>query len=153
MSEYDFLKDEENIKLLGKISNLVDSQLPQFVKNEGGNFSEFLKFYYKWMEAHELTIKEIVQDEFYVTLESEQGAFVLEDGSNLNLEGPRSDSSAYEKDEVITGLTSGATGIVDRNSNTTSYKIYVTGETKVDFEPGEFIQGSNNRTNGPVVSF
>jgi len=153
MSEYDFLKDEENIKLLGKISNLVDSQLPQFVRDEGGNFSEFLKFYYKWMEAHELTIKEIVQDEFFVTLESEQGAFVLEDGSNLNLEGPRTDSSAYEKDEVITGLTSGAIGIVDRNSNTTSYKIYVTGETKTDFEPGELIQGTNNRTKGTVVSF
>ena len=39
-THYDFLKDEENIKLLGKISNLVDSQLPQFVKNEGGNFFE-----------------------------------------------------------------------------------------------------------------
>ena len=38
MSEYDFLKDEDNIKLVGKISNLIDTQLPDFVKEEGIKF-------------------------------------------------------------------------------------------------------------------
>ena len=46
MSEYDFLKDKDNIKLVSKISNLIDGQLPNFIKDEGTNFSEFLKFYY-----------------------------------------------------------------------------------------------------------
>ena len=64
MSEYNWLKDTENTKLVSKISNLVENQFPEFVKNEGTNFVEFLKFYYKWMESHELTIKDVVQDEY-----------------------------------------------------------------------------------------
>jgi hypothetical protein len=153
MSEYDFLKDEDNIKLVGKISNLIDSQLPDFVKDEGTNFSEFLKFYYKWMESHELTISTVVQDEFHFILESEQGGFVLETTDHLLVEGERTDTSAYDLNETITGLSSGATGTVDRNTNTASSKIYVTGVTKTDFEVDEIIKGTNNRTLGTVVSF
>jgi len=153
MSEYDFLKDENNIKLVGKISNLIDSQLPDFVKDEGTNFSEFLKFYYKWMESHELTISTVVQDEFHFILESEQGNFVLETTDDLLVEGGRTDLSAYDLNETITGLSSGATGTVDRNTNTASSKIYVTGVTKTDFEVGEIIKGTNNRTLGTVVNF
>ena len=153
MSEYDFLKDKDNIKLVGKISNLIDSQLPDFVKEEGINFSAFLKFYYKWMESHELTISTVVQDEYHFTLESEQGSFVLETTDDLLLEGDRTNKSAYELNETITGSTSGATGSVDRNTNTASSKIYVTGVTKTDFEEGEIIKGTNNRTLGTVVSF
>jgi len=153
MSEYDFLKDEDNIKLVGKISNLIDSQLPDFVKEEGTNFADFLKFYYKWMESHELTISTVTQDEYHFILESEQGGFVLEATDAFLLESERLLTSAYDLNETITGLTSGATGTVDRNTNTASSKIYVTGVTKTDFEVGEIIKGTNNRTLGTVVSF
>ena len=153
MSEYNWLKDTENTKLVSKISNLVENQFPEFVKNEGTNFVEFLKFYYKWMESHELTIKDVVQDEYHIKLESEQGGFILETGSDFILEGDRTNNSAYEKNEIITGMTSGATGTVDRNTNTASSKIYVTGVTKTDFEVGEIIKGTNNRTLGTVTSF
>ena len=112
MSEYDFLKDTDNIKLVSKISNLVESQLPEFIKDEGGNFAEFLKFYYKWMETHELTISDVVQDEYHIILESEQGSCILETGSDLILENDRTNKSAYEKDEIITGATSGATHVL-----------------------------------------
>ena len=153
MSEYNWLKDTENIKIVNKVANLIDDQLPEFVKEEGGNFSEFLQFYYKWMESHELTISTVIQDEYHVRLESEQGGFVLETGFDLILEGDRTNVSAYEKNEIITGVTSGATGTVDRNTNTASSKIYVTGVTKTDFEVGELIKGTNNRTLGTVTSF
>jgi hypothetical protein len=153
MSEYNWLKDTDNIKLQNKISHLVENQLPEFYKTEGINFAEFLKFYYKWMESHELTISKVTQDEYHVMLESEQGGFILETGSDLILESDRTNESAYEKDEIITGVTSGATGVVDRNTNTASSKIYVTEVTKTDFEVGELIIGTNNRTLGTVVSF
>ena len=153
MSEYDFLKDEDNIKLVGKISNLIDTQLPDFVKEEGPIFSEFLKLYYRWMESHELTISMVIQDEYHFNLESEQGSFILETSDDLLLEGNRNSSSAYDLNETITGLSSGATGRVDRNTNTASSKIYVTNVTKLDFEVGEIIKGSNNRTIGTVISF
>ena len=150
----EFLKDTENIKLDNKISNLIDSQLPEFFKNEGTNFGEFLKFYYKWMESHELTISNVTQDEYHIVKEDEDGAFVLETGDDLLLENTtRGNFSAFESDEKITGLTSGATGIVDRNTNTSSSKIYVTGVTKTDFINGELIKGNNNRTIGTVVSY
>ena len=83
MSEYTWLKDTENIKLVEKISNVVENQLPEFVRDEGTNFIEFLKFYYRWMESHELTISNVIQDEYHSILENEQGAFVLETGSDL----------------------------------------------------------------------
>ena len=153
MSEYDFLKDEDNIKLVGKISNLIDTQLPDFVKEEGPIFSEFLKLYYRWMESHELTISMVIQDEYHFNLESEQGSFILETSDDLLLEGNRNSSSAYDLNETITGLSSGATGRVDRNTNTASSKIYVTNVTKLDFEVGEIIKGSKNRTIGTVISF
>ena len=105
------------------------------------------------MESHELTIKDVVQDEYHIKLESEQGGFILETGSDFILEGDRTNNSAYEKNEIITGMTSGATGTVDRNTNTASSKIYVTGVTKTDFEVGEIIKGTNNRTLGTVTSF
>ena len=101
MSEYDFLKDEDNIKLVGKISNLIDTQIPNFVKNEGLNFTEFLKFCYKWMESHELTISTVIQNEYHFTLESEQGAFVLETGSDLLLESDRAFRVSASEDEML----------------------------------------------------
>jgi len=153
MSEYTWLKDTENIKLVEKISNVVENQLPEFVRDEGTNFIEFLKFYYRWMESHELTISNVIQDEYHSILENEQGAFVLETGSDLLLEGIRTNKSAFEKDEIITGVSSGATGVVDRNTNTASSKIYVTEVTKTDFEEDEIIKGTNNRTLGSVISF
>ena len=51
MSEYTWLQDTDNIKLVEKISNLIDNQLPEFVRVEGSDFSEFLRFYYNWMES------------------------------------------------------------------------------------------------------
>ena len=140
MSEYTWLQDTDNIKLVEKISNLIDNQLPEFVRVEGSDFSEFLRFYYNWMESHELTISNVALDEYHVTLESEQGGFVLETGSSFLLESDRTNISAYEKDEIITGISSGATGTVDRNTNTASSKIYVTGLTQTDFEVGELIK-------------
>lgn len=153
MSEYTWLQDTDNIKLVEKISNLIDNQLPEFVRVEGSDFSEFLRFYYNWMESHELTISNVALDEYHVTLESEQGGFVLETGSSFLLESDRTNISAYEKDEIITGISSGATGTVDRNTNTASSKIYVTGLTQTDFEVGELIKGTNNRTLGTVTNF
>ena len=40
MSEYTWLKDTDNTQLTEKISNLIDNQLPEFIKSEGTNFAE-----------------------------------------------------------------------------------------------------------------
>ena len=53
---FEYLKDTDNTFLQNRISSLIDTQLPSFVEDEGPQFTEFLKIYYKWMESNELTI-------------------------------------------------------------------------------------------------
>ena len=49
------------------------------------HFINFLKEYYKWMEASELTLTDTIQNEYRFTLEDDDTNLELEDGSNLTL--------------------------------------------------------------------
>jgi hypothetical protein len=43
-------------KFNNKLTNLINSQVPQFVVEDHPNFVEFLKAYYKFMESAELSV-------------------------------------------------------------------------------------------------
>ena len=149
---FEYLKDTDNTILQNRISSLIDTQLPSFVEDEGPQFAEFLKIYYKWMESNELTIGEIKQNEFNLSLET-SSSFLIEDSNNLILENTRTSSSAFEKNEKVIGQTSGATGLVDRITTIESTKIYIKNVGKKDFLKDEIIIGSNNRTEAKVLSY
>jgi len=130
MTEY--LTDEKNNKVLNSIVPLLEQQFPEFIREDAPTFINFMKEYYKWMEASELTIKDTIQNEYRFTLEDDDTNLELEDGSNLTLESTRETGntsilSSFEKNEKIVGQTSGAVGIVDRDLTTSNTKIYVTG--------------------------
>ena len=154
----DYLKNTENNAIANSIVPLIENQFPEFIQNQGEQFVEFLKAYYSWFESAELTISNVVQNEFRLTLEDDDTNLSLETGDTLILESIRETSntsslSSFEKDEKITGQTSGAIGIVDRSLTSANNKIYVTGLERNKFIDGEIILGSNNRTTAEVESF
>lgn len=152
---FDFLEDTENIDLNKNISSLIEKQLPSFIRDEGENFIIFLKKYYEWLEAHELVYSDVVQFEYLFKLDVETDDFLLlEDNvSRIILESDRDETSAFEEDEIVDGLSSGAIGIVDRKTTTADSLIFIKNNGKIDFLPGETIKGRNNRTEATVTSY
>ena len=77
-----FYSDTENVNPTKNISDLINQQLPSFIRDEADDFSEFLQKYYEWMESHELIINDSVQNEFVIKLDdiSSPGSLLLETG-------------------------------------------------------------------------
>ena len=153
-----YLKDTESNAVTNSIVPLIEGQFPEFVREEGSQFINFVEAYYKWLEASELTIHSTVQNEYRLTLEDDDTNIALEDGNTLTLESTRETSntsslSSFEKGEKITGQTSGAIGIVDRGMTTSNTKIFVTGLERTKFVVGETILGENNRTTATISSY
>ena len=156
MTEY--LTDEKNNKVINSIVPLIEQQFPEFIREDAPSFINFMKEYYKWMEASELKITNTIQNEYRFTLEDDDTNFGLEDGFTLTLESSRETTntsilSSFEKGEKIVGQTSGAVGIVDRNLTTSNNVIYVTNLERTKFLSNEIILGDNNRTKATVTSF
>ena len=154
----DYLKDTENNAITKSIVPYIEGQFPEFLRTEGEQFINFVKAYYEWLESAELEISNSIQNEFRITLEDDDTNLQLEDNDTLLLESTRetgntSSLSSFETGEKITGQSSGAVGIVDRNLTTLNTKIFVTGLERTKFIPGEIILGSNNRTTAIVESF
>ena len=112
-------------KFTDKISNLINSQAPEFVVSDHPKFLEFVKSYFTFMESAEISVTS-VQTSDGIRLESELNT----DTSTLQLDASRLDtdrtqldsgdkvileSSAYGKftrGETITGQTSKATSVI-----------------------------------------
>ena len=127
-----------------KLSNLVTEQLPSFVLEDHPKFAEFVKSYFLFLESAQLEISSFTSVD-NILLEG-QGAidnFVLLDRTDtfgldagdkvVNEE--LSFSGTFQKNEVITGATSGATAtILAENFANSKYTIsanngFITGET------------------------
>ena len=65
--------DDKSI-LNNKLSPLIEGQVPDFVQSDHPIFVEFLKDYYKFLEAGELTISTTIS---YVTLETNTSSYIL----------------------------------------------------------------------------
>ena len=103
---------DEKSKLLNKVSPLIEGQVPDFVQSDHPVFDNFLKQYYQFMEAGQITYTATVN---YVTLETTTTAYVLEesDGDRIVTEsGSNGSTGKFTNNETITGATSGATATV-----------------------------------------
>ena len=47
-------------KFTDKISNLINTQIPEFVLQEHPKFVEFLKSYYTFMESAEISVTSVI---------------------------------------------------------------------------------------------
>ena len=129
-------------KFTDKISNLLNSQIPEFVVSDHPKFVEFLKSYYTFMESAEISVTS-VQSTDGLQLESEintDTSTLLLDASRLDSDRTQLDngdkiileSSTYGKftrGETITGQTSKATSVILKE-DLVNGKLYISAQNK-----------------------
>jgi hypothetical protein len=145
-----------------KVSNLITSQVPDFVLEDHPKFVEFLKTYYIFMEAAELVVTSVeTTDGITLETETNQENNLLLDGSRVESEKTILDagdkiileSSSYGKfikGETITGQTSKATSTIlteDLNKN----RLFIVAQDK--FIKGETILGSSSNASAIIDNY
>ena len=141
-------------KFTDKISNLINSQAPEFVVTDHPKFLEFVKSYFTFMESAEISVTS-VQTSDGIRLESELNT----DTSTLQLDASRLDtdrtqldagdkvileSSTYGKftrGETVTGQTSKATAVILKE-DLANGKLYISAQNK--FIEGESLVGASS---------
>ena len=98
---------DEKSKLLTKVSPLIEGQVPDFIQADHPIFVKFLREYYKFLEAGQITY-DVVNS--YVRYETTTVAYVLDekDGDRILTE----ETAQFVNGETITGATSGATATI-----------------------------------------
>ena len=150
-------------KFSEKISTLISSQAPEFVVTEHPKFIQFLKTYYTFMESAELKV-ESIQSTDGLLLESETGQTntLLLNGSRIQSDKTQLDrgdkvileSSSYgkfQKGELITGATSGATATIlaeDLNNNS---RLFISQQDK--FIDDEVVTGNTSGASATITSY
>ena len=141
-------------KFTDKISNLINSQVPDFVVSDHPKFLEFVKSYFTFMESAEISVTS-VQTTDGLQLESEVNtdtSKLLLDASRLDTDRTQLDagdklileSSTYGKftrGETITGQTSKATSVILKE-DLANGKLYISAQNK--FIDGEEIVGASS---------
>ena len=132
-----------------KISSFIEDKFPEFVRTDHPVFVEFLRLYYEFMESAKITLVEN-QSPDNILLENEltTNFLLLEDGDKVYTD----DSlfGVFEKGEVVTGLTSGATATVLAEDNANS-AIYI--EQNRFFQVGEIITGGSSKARGKISKY
>ena len=128
-----------------KISSLVKQQVPSYVLEDHPKFTEFLSSYFLFMESAELNLDTITDiDQILLETEGTADSYVLLDQTNKNgldagnklVDEQNTFGGSFQKNETITGSTSGATSTVlaeDTLANDrlfiSSNNAWITGET------------------------
>ena len=139
------MANNDNV-LNNKVSNHIQHQLPEFIQADHPVFSQFVKFYYQFLESAEITFSEVNN---YVREETQSVNFILdENGDQIVLE----DSNVkFDVGEVITGQTSGATATVLVDDIDDNKRLFVTSQTR--FIIGEIVSGSTSNASGTLQTY
>ena len=131
-----------------KISNLIDSQVPDFVLEDHPLFLDFVKAYYQLMESAEIKLTNI-GDPDVIKLEGSASGLIQLDGTNVsddddgdNILLEDTSYGDFINGETITGATSGATATVLVEDIDGGARLFVSHNNK--FEEGELITGSSS---------
>ena len=145
-----------------KISNLVGSQVPDFVLDDHPKFLQFLKTYYAFMEAAELSVISVeTTDGILLETETNQENNLILNGSRIDSdrtpldEGDKlilesSTFGKFTRGEVIKGQTSKATSTIlteDLNKN----RLFIVSQDK--FIKGETILGLTSNASGIISNY
>ena len=149
-------------KFYDKISNLINSQAPEFVLEQHPKFLEFIKTYYAFMESAELVVTSVqTTDGIQLETETAQENELILDGSRIDTDRTQLDagdkilleSSAFGKftrGEIVTGQTSNATATVlgeDLDNN----RLFISAQDK--FIIGETILGASSNASAIVNNY
>ena len=142
-----------------KISNLLNSQVPDFVLEDHPLFLDFVKAYYSFLESAEIKLKTI-GDPDHLQLDSAVGAtnFFLLDATNTVFD-DREDRILLEdtnvgdfiNGEIITGSTSGATATILVEDVDGNSRLFVTHQNK--FIEGETITGASSAATAVIEKY
>ena len=140
-----------------KISNLIESQVPDFVLEDHPLFLDFVKAYYQLMESAEIKLTNI-GDPDIIKLEGSAGGSIQLDGTNVN-DDDDGDNILLEdtsygdfvNGETITGATSGATATVLIEDVDDGARLFVSHQNK--FIEGELITGSTSAAQATIGKY
>jgi len=140
-----------------KISNLLNSQVPDFVLEDHPLFLDFVKAYYQLMESAEIQLTNI-GDPDIIKLEGSAGGSIHLDGTNVNSDDEEDnilleDTSYgdFVNGETITGGTSGATSTVLIEDVDDGARLFVSHQNK--FKEGELITGSSSGAQATIGKY
>ena len=133
-----------------KISSFIEDKFPEFVKNDHPVFVEFLREYFKFLEAAKITLTNVLgSDQIllenkltvnYLANEFDDTRFIYED----------SQYGVFLKDETVTGQTSGAVSTILAEDNA-GEAIYI--EANRHFQVGEIITGSTSGASATIGKY
>ena len=139
---------EKITKFTNKVSPLIEGQVPDFVQADHPIFVDFVKDYFKFLEAGRLTLTNVVN---YVSLETNTVNFILdEDGERVVTEIGEGTTGLFVVGETITGETSKATATVLVDDSRNAY-LYVSGQQL--FQTGETITGGTSGSTGTIDEY
>ena len=140
-----------------KISNLINSQVPDFVLEDHPLFLDFVKAYYQLMESAEIPLTNI-GDPDHLVLEGTTAGKIVLDGTNVSKDD--GDDNVLLEDtsygdfingETITGSTSGATTTVIIEDVDGGGRLFVVHQNK--FIEGELITGSSSGAQATIGKY
>ena len=132
--------------LKNKVSPHLESQLPDFVREDHQLFSLFLKYYYEFLEAGELTL---TGSNDYVVEETLTKNYILDEtGEQIVLE---ESVGKFAVGETITGSTSNATAKVLVDDFDGNNRLFISSQQL--FETGETITGGTSGATSTVSSY
>ena len=150
-------------KFSKKITNLLGSQVPEFVLEQHPKFVEFVRTYFTFMESAELTILNSQSTEG-ILLETETGQTnnLILNASRLGSEATQIDAGgkvlqetssfgAFTQNEIIKGSTSKAEAVILAEDNNNDGKFIITTQDK--FIEGETIIGQASNASGVIGSY
>ena len=142
-----------------KLSNLVKEQLPSFVLEDHPQFAEFVSAYYLFLESAELQISSFTAvDNILLEGEGTTDNFVLLertdsfglDANDKLVQEELTFSGTFQKKEVITGATSGATATILAEDFANSKYII---SANNGFITGETVTGATSGATGVVGKY
>src|SRR6056300_938335 len=145
-----------------KISQLINSQAPEFVVEQHPKFLEFVKTYYTFMESAELDVTSVqTTDGIQLETETAQNNELILDGSRIDSDRTQLDagdkilleSSAFGKftrGETITGQTSGATTTI-LAEDLSNGRLFISAQDK--FIIGETVLGASSNASAVVNNY
>ena len=145
-----------------KLSNLIGSQVPDFVLDDHPKFLKFLETYYTFMEAAELSVTSIeTTDGIQLETETNQQNNLLLDGSNIGSditpldEGDKlilesSTFGKFTKGETIKGQTSKSSSTI-LTEDLTNNRLIIVAQDK--FIQGETILGLSSNASAVINNY
>ena len=135
-------------ELENKISTQLSGQMPMFITDEHPLFVKFLKYYYEFLEAGELTLTATIDN---IAQETPASNLVLdENGEKIVTERGAGTLTKFVVGETITGGTSNATAKV-LAEDLANGKVFITAKTQ--FINGETVTGGTSSSTGTVTKY